>query len=319
MRKIAILGYGTVGSGVAAVLENSRREVARKLGDEVEVAAVLDLRDFPGDPIQKKIVHDFSAVVSNPEIEVVAEVMGGIHPAYEFVSQALAAGKHVVTSNKELVEARGAELGEIARAHQVSFLFEASVAGGIPILRTINTAMIQEEIYRITGILNGTTNYILELMENAGASFQEALADAQAKGYAERKPEADVEGYDASRKIAILASMICGRHISYENVPTQGISKITSEDIAAATALGGRLKLISNCQKENGRFYASVEPMFVPGHHMLASVNSVYNAVMVKSSMLSDTMYYGKGAGKLATASAVVADILAALNGKRRL
>lgn len=315
MRKIAILGYGTVGSGVAAVLENSRREVARKLGDEVEVAAVLDLRDFPGDPIQKKIVHDFSAIVSNPEIEVVAEVMGGIHPAYEFVSQALAAGKHVVTSNKELVEARGAELGEIARAHQVSFLFEASVAGGIPILRTINTAMIQEEIYRITGILNGTTNYILELMENAGASFQEALADAQAKGYAERKPEADVEGYDASRKIAILASMICGRHISYEDVPTQGISKITSEDIAAATALGGRLKLISNCQKENGRFYASVEPMFVPGHHMLASVNSVYNAVMVKSSMLSDTMYYGKGAGKLATASAVVADILAALNG----
>lgn len=315
MRKIAVLGYGTVGSGVVAVLEKSRKEVARKLGDEIEVQAVLDLRDFPEDPIQSKIVHDFSIILNDPEIEVVAEVMGGLHPAFEFVSQALEAGKHVVTSNKELVEAMGARLGEIARAHGVSFLFEASVAGGIPILRTINTAMIQEEIRRVTGILNGTTNFILERMENGGIPFQEALEEAQRLGYAERNPEADIEGYDASRKIAILASMICGRHISYKDIPTKGISKLTLADVRSALALGGRIKLISSCHKESGRFYASVEPMFVPKGNPLVTVNSVYNAVMVKSSMLDDTMYYGKGAGKLATASAVVADILAALNG----
>lgn len=314
MRKVAVLGYGTVGSGVVAVLEKSCKEIARKLGEEVTVQAVLDLRDFPEDPVQKKIVHDYSVILEDPEIEVVAEVMGGLHPAFEFVSQALESGKHVVTSNKELVEAKGAELGELARARGVSFLFEASVAGGIPILRTINTAMIQEEIYRVMGILNGTTNYILALMENTGATFEAALADAQANGYAERNPQADIEGYDAARKIAILASMICGRHISYEDIPTQGIGKMTKADIESAAALGGRLKLISSCQKVNGRFYAAVEPMFVPGHHPLATVNSVYNAVMLNSSMLGDTMFYGKGAGKLATASAVVADILAALN-----
>lgn len=315
MKKIAVLGYGTVGSGVVAVLDKSQKEVARKLGDQVEVEAVLDLRDFPEDPIQEKIVHDYQLILNNPEIEVVAEVMGGLHPAFEFTSQALAAGKHVVTSNKELVEAKGAELAEIARAHGVSFLFEASVAGGIPILRTINTALIQEEIYRVTGILNGTTNYILELMENAGASFEEALADAQNRGYAERNPEADIEGFDASRKIAILASMISGHHISFKDVPTKGISSITIKDIEAALAMNGRIKLIASCQKDGDQFYASVEPMFVPGENMLASVNSVYNAVMLKSSMLEDTLYYGKGAGKLATASAVVADILSALNG----
>ena len=294
MRKIAVLGYGTVGSGVVAVLDKSRKEVARKLGDQVEVQAVLDLRDFPNDPIQEKIVHDFQAILDNPEIEVVAEVMGGLHPAFEYTSQALAAGKHVVTSNKELVEAKGAELAEIARAHGVSFLFEASVGGGIPILRTINTALIQEEIYRITGILNGTTNYILELMENAGASFEEALADAQARGYAERNPEADIEGFDASRKIAILGSMISGKHVGFKDVPTRGISQVTIEDIEAALAMNGRIKLIASCQKEDDQFYASVEPMFVPGENMLASVNSVYNAVMLKSSMLVDTLYYGR-------------------------
>ena len=310
MRKVAVLGYGTVGSGVVAVLEKSCKEIARKLGEEVTVQAVLDLRDFPEDPVQKKIVHDYSVILEDPEIEVVAEVMGGLHPAFEFVSQALESGKHVVTSNKELVEAKGAELGELARARGVSFLFEASVAGGIPILRTINTAMIQEEIYRVMGILNGTTNYILALMENTGATFEAALADAQANGYAERNPQADIEGYDAARKIAILASMICGRHISYEDIPTQGIGKMTKADIESAAALGGRLKLISSCQKVNGRFYAAVEPMFVPGHHPLATVNSVYNAVMLNSSMLGDTMFYGKGAGKLPTASAVVADII---------
>lgn len=315
MRKVAVLGYGTVGSGVVAVLEQSEDQIKRKLGEEVQVVKVLDIRDFPGDPIQERIVHDFEEILKDPEIEVVVEVMGGLHPAYEYVSQSLCAGKHVATSNKALVEAYGAELGVLAREHGVSFQFEASVAGGIPILRTLNTAMIQEEIYQVTGILNGTTNYILALMEDTGATFQEALADAQARGYAERDPEADIEGYDAARKIAILASMICGKHIRYQDVPTQGISGITKADIEGAAALGGRLKLLGSCSQENGRFYVSVEPTFVPMDHLLAAVNSVFNAVMLKSSMLGDTMFYGKGAGKLATASAVVADVLAALDG----
>lgn len=315
MRKIAVLGYGTVGSGVVAVLERSGEQIAKRLGEPVQAVKVLDIRDFPDDPIQKYIVHDFQEILNDPEIEVVAEVMGGLHPAYEYVSQALAAGKHVATSNKALVEAYGAELGELAKAHQVSFLFEASVAGGIPILRTMNTAMIQEEIRQITGILNGTTNYILALMEDTGATFEEALKDAQARGYAERDPEADIEGYDAARKIAILASMIRGKHVRYQDVPTKGISGITKADIEGAAALGGRLKLLGSCSQEDGKLYVSVEPTFVPMNHLLAAVNSVFNAVMVKSSMLGDTMFYGKGAGKLATASAVVADILAALDG----
>ena len=304
MKKIAIMGYGTVGSGVAEALSISRDQIAARIGDTVVPAKILDLRDFPGDPFEDRIIHDVNLILEDPEIEVVVETMGGLHPAYEFTKQAITAGKSVVTSNKQLVEAFGAQLAKLAEEKGVSYLFEASVAGGIPILRTINTAMIQEKIEEINGILNGTTNYILDLMENAGADFEEALQDAKDHGFAERDSRADVDGLDAARKLAIMGSMACSRHIFFEDIRTRGIRDITLQDMQAAEVMNGRIKLIASYSRQNDKTFATVEPMFLPSRHPLANVNGVYNAVMIRSSLLGDSLYYGKGAGKLATASA---------------
>lgn len=318
MKHIAILGYGTVGSGAYQVLEESARFVEQKVGDAIEVKYVLDLRDFPDDPVAPKIVHDFEIIVNDPTISLVVETMGGIHPAYEYVKAALEAGKSAVTSNKQLVEAKGAELGALAAQHNVTFLFEASVGGGIPIVRTLNTAMWHEEVHAIWGILNGTTNFILDLMENTGVSFDEALRMAQEKGYAEKNPEADVDGYDSARKIAILGGLICNHHLSIQNIPTKGIREITVSDMAAARRLNGTIKLIASFEYHDDDpsvVYASVEPLFVPKGTPLYTVNNVYNAVLVHSKNLGNSMFYGRGAGKHATASAVVSDVMASLAG----
>lgn len=318
MRKIAILGYGTVGSGVGLVLEEGRRFIEQRIGDSIEVTYVLDLRDFPGDPFEDRVVRDINIILNDPQIEVVVETMGGLHPAFDFVSAALKAGKSVVTSNKQLVEAKGSELGRLARENNVTFLYEASVAGGIPIIRLLNTSLWHEEIRSISGVLNGTTNFILEQMEKYSLNFDEALKMAQERGYAERDPRADIEGLDAARKIAILAGLICDHHVPFEQIPTKGITEVTLGDMIAASSLGGKIKLVASfgfLDEAREQLVASVEPMFVPKTSPLYMVDSVFNAVLVHSKMLDDTMYYGRGAGKHATASAVVSDIMACLTG----
>ena len=319
MKKIGILGYGTIGSGVAAAFRQNRDRIELLAGEPVEVWRILDLRDFPGDPMESRVTHVSDELLNDPEIDIVVETMGGLHPAYEFVKQALENGKSVVTSNKLLVEAKGAELGRVAAEHGVAYLFEGSVGGCIPIVRALNTCVAQDDVLQIHGILNGTTNFILMQMESEGSSFEEALAEAQRRGYAERNPEADVDGLDAARKIAILASMQCGKHVPFEEVPTQGIRMIDLADLAAARSLGGRIKLVGSFVHERGdvsNIYMSVMPMFIPRERMLSGVDGVYNAVQVTSNLMGDSVYYGKGAGKMSTASAVVADILAILEGK---
>lgn len=240
MINIAVLGYGTVGSGVVEVINKNHASINKRAGQEVNIKYVLDLRDFPGDPVEKVLVHDYNVIVNDPEVKIIVEVMGGIKPAYDFTKQALEAGKSVCTSNKELVAAHGAELLAIAKANKVNFLFEASVGGGIPIIRPLNQSLTADEITEITGILNGTTNYILSKMTDEGKSFEEVLKRAQEKGYAERNPEADVEGYDACRKIAILTSLALGKQVDYQDIYTEGITKITKTDIEYAKALHGK-------------------------------------------------------------------------------
>ena len=310
MIQIAVLGYGTVGSGVVEVINTNHSSINKKAGEEINIKYVLDLRDFPGDPIQEKIVHDFNIILNDSEIKIVVEVMGGVEPAYTFTKQALLAGKSVCTSNKELVARHGAELLEIARERNLNYLFEASCGGGIPIIRPLNSSLTADEIDEITGILNGTTNYILTEMEQKGSDFAEVLKKAQELGYAERNPEADVEGYDACRKIAILSSLAFGRQVDFEDIYTEGISKITATDIKYAKAMDKSIKLLAVSRKVGESFYAMVSPVLLGPSDPLYSVNGVFNAIFVHGNVLGDAMFYGSGAGKLPTASAVVSDVV---------
>lgn len=313
MKKIAVLGYGTVGSGVVEVLETNKEAVAKKAGDEIEVKYVLDLKDFPGTPIEHKVVHDINIILDDPEIVVVVEVMGGVEPAYTFTKNALLKGKSVITSNKALVAAKGAELLEVARERNLNFLFEASVGGGIPIIRPLNSSLTADKVNEITGILNGTTNFILTKMASEGSDFASVLSEAQALGYAERDPSADVEGYDACRKIAILSSIAFGKNVNYENIYTEGITKITDKDFMYAKAMNKSIKLLASSKDDNGKVYAIVAPMMISPEHPLYNVNGVVNGINVNGNMLGDVMFIGAGAGKLPTASAVVTDVIDAI------
>ena len=313
MMNVAVMGYGTIGSGVVEILERNKEIIARQTGDTVNVKYILDLREFPGTPIENKIVHDFSVIEKDPEVSMVIETMGGLNPAYPFVKASLQAGKHVATSNKALVAAYGTELLKIAEANRVNFLFEASVGGGIPIIRPLYTSLAGEKIEEITGILNGTTNYILTKMDKAGETFEEALKKAQELGYAERNPEADVEGHDTCRKIAILTALAAGHEVNYEHIYTEGITNITDVDFRYAEALGTSVKLFGSSRISDNTVHAFVAPVMIGKEHPLYSVNDVYNGILVKGNMLGTSMFYGSGAGKLPTASAVVADIIEAL------
>ncbi len=310
MMQVAIMGYGTIGSGVAEILEKNRTQIEMAAGQEVALKYVLDLREFLGSPVEDKIVHDFKIIEEDPEVSVVVETMGGLNPAYPFVKACLLAGKHVTTSNKALVAAHGTELLAIAREKQVNFMFEASTGGGIPIIRSLYRSLAGEQIEEITGILNGTTNYILTKMDREGASFDNVLKEAQDLGYAERNPEADVEGHDTCRKIAILTAMATGREVNYEDLYTEGITKITDRDFLYADKLKASIKLFGSSQIGADGVHAWVAPVMIGKEHPLYSVNDVYNGILVKSNMLGSSMFYGSGAGKLPTASAVVADII---------
>lgn len=308
MIKVAILGYGTVGSGVYEVIMNNRNssDEAKKM----DVKYILDLREFPGLPHSHLFTKDYQEIVNDPEISVIAEVMGGLHPAYEFTKQALEAGKHVVTSNKELVATYGAELLQLAREKNINYMFEASVGGGIPIIRPLTSCLAANDIYEILGILNGTTNYILTQMISEGESFEEALAKAQAKGYAERNPDADILGYDACRKIAILASLACHKNVDCNLIHTEGITDITLEDVEFASRMGYAIKLLGYFKKLDNGIVVRVSPMMISKDHPLAGVENVFNGIFVKGGAVGDLMFYGRGAGKLPTASAVVADMI---------
>lgn len=312
MIEAAIYGYGNIGSGVAQVIQKNQDRIEKAVGEGVHVKYVLDLRNFEGDPIQEKVVHDVDIIVNDPEVKIVCETMGGNEPAYTFTKKALMAGKSVCTSNKELVANHGAELIKIAKEHRCNYFFEASVGGGIPVIRTINNALRQEKILNISGIVNGTTNYILTKMERDGAAFEEVLREAQELGFAERNPEADVEGYDACRKIAILSSLMSGRTVDYQNIYTEGITELTTEDFLYAKKMGKTVKLLAMSKLTEAGYLAMVAPVLIGQENPLYSVNGVFNAVFVKGNMLGDSMYYGSGAGKLPTASAVAADVIEA-------
>ena len=306
------MGYGTVGSGVAEVIANNHESIVKKSSQpELEVKYILDLRDFPGDVNEKKMIKDFNIILNDPEVAVVVETMGGLHPAYEFVSSCLSAGKSVVTSNKELVAAKGDELLKIAKDKNVNFLFEASVGGGIPIIRPISQCLAANRIDEIAGILNGTTNFILTMMIDKNMSFEDALKLAQDNGYAEKDPTADVEGHDACRKICILAALCFGKHVYPKDVHTEGITKITLTDVEYVRSWGGVIKLIARASRVGeDKISAIVSPALVKNSSQLAGVNDVFNAILVRGDATGDVVFYGKGAGKLPTASAVVADVL---------
>ena len=310
MINIAVLGYGTVGSGVVEVINTNHALIDQRVGEELNIKYVLDLREFPGDPIQDKITHDFEDIINDPQIKIVVEVMGGIEPAYTFVKRSLEAGKSVATSNKALVAKHGAELLKIAKEKNVNFLFEASVGGGIPILRPLHSSLTGDEIEEITGILNGTTNYMMTKMFYEGADYDEVLKEAQDNGYAERNPEADVEGHDACRKIAILSSIISGQQVDFEDIYCEGITKITVEDMKYAKAMKRTIKLLASCKRDGQKLNAMVSPCLLKKDHPLFNVDDVFNAIFVHGNMLGDSMFYGSGAGKLPTASAVVGDIV---------
>ena len=300
MINIAVLGYGTVGSGVVEVFRTNHETINKRAGEEIKIKYVLDLRDFPGNPVEEILVHDFEQIVNDPEVDIVVEVMGGTGAAYNFTKRALEAGKSVCTSNKALVAKYGPELMEIAKEKEINFLFEASCGGGIPIIRALNSSLTADVVDEVTGILNGTTNYMLDKMNTEGADFNTVLKEAQEKGYAEADPTADVEGQDACRKIAILSSLAYGRFLDFEKVYTEGITKITPEDLGTSKRVG------------EDSFYALVAPFLVGKNNPLHSVNGVFNSIFVHGNMLGDAMFYGSGAGKLPTASAVVADVVEA-------
>lgn len=309
MVKIAVMGFGTVGSGVYEIIAG--KDFAKKAGEDIDVKYILDIRDFPGHAAEPLLTKEFADILNDPEVGVVAEVMGGLHPAYEFTKELLENGKNVVTSNKELVATYGPELLETARNHGVNYLFEASVGGGIPIIRPMSTCLLANHITRIVGILNGTTNYILSEMIHKGKDFSEALQDAQEKGYAERNPAADVEGHDACRKIAILASLAWGRFVDYNNITTEGICDISLEDVKYADMYNSVIKLIGYADIDNeNRIFARVSPMVISREYLISGVNDVFNAISINGDALGEAMFYGPGAGKLPTASAVVADVI---------
>lgn len=312
MAKIAVLGYGTVGSGTVEVFYKNRKSLEEKAGQSLDIKYIVDIREFPDSPYADKFVKDFSVVLNDPEVTVIAEVIGGVKVAYNYTKSALEAGKSVVTSNKELVATKGAELLRIAREHNVNYFFEASVGGGIPIIRPLHQCLSANEIDEIAGILNGTTNFILTKIQE-GMDAGEALALAQRLGYAEANPAADVEGHDACRKICILASLAFGKHVYPEKVHTEGITDITLEDVEFCKDFGGAVKLIGwASRRENGRIAIMVCPAFVGADSQLANVNDVFNAILVRGDATGDVVFYGKGAGKLPTASAVVSDIIVA-------
>lgn len=314
MAKIAVLGYGVVGSGTVEVFYKNKQNLEKKAGEPLDIKYILDLRDFPDSPYADKFVKDFSVILNDPEITVVTEVIGGINPSYDFVKSSLLAGKSVVTSNKELVAKKGAELLEIAREKNVNFFFEASVGGGIPIIKPIHACLEANEIKEIAGILNGTTNFILTKMFRDGMAFDEALKIAQELGYAERNPAADVEGVDACRKICILASLSFGRHVYPENVHTEGITKVTPEDVEYMDSYNAKIKLIGCARREEGNEISiGVFPAVIKDESQLSGVNDVFNAILVRGDATGDVVFYGKGAGKLPTASAVVSDIVSAV------
>lgn len=310
MIKVAIMGYGTVGSGVYEVIKTNQKSIDKKVGQELRIKYVLDLREFPGDPVMEVLTHYFEEILNDEEVKIVAEVMGGLHPAYEFTKRCLEAGKSVCTSNKELVAEHGAELIQIAKEHQVNYLFEASVGGGIPIIRPLNSSLTADVILEISGILNGTTNYMLTKMDREGLDYIDVLKEAQHKGYAELHPEADVEGWDACRKIAILTSLASGSQVDYRDIYTEGITKITTRDFAYAKKMNRAIKLLAISRKVGDTYCVMVSPALIHREHPLYMVNDVFNAVFVEGNMLGTSMFYGSGAGKLPTASAVAGDIV---------
>lgn len=312
MRQIAIMGFGTIGSGVFDVVNTNREVIKRNLGEELQVKYVLDIREFPGQPVEKVLVHDVDTIVNDPDVDIVVETMGGLEPAFTFVKKALEAGKSVATSNKELVAKKGVELLALAKEKNSNFFFGASVGGGIPIIRPLLRSLSADDIDQVTGILNGTTNYILTKMDQEGTSFEDALKEAQDNGFAERKPEADVEGFDACRKIAILSSIVLGKFVDFEDIQTEGITKITTADFQYARKLGWAIKLLGSSWKENGRVYAMVAPALVKPENPLFAVSDVFNAILVHGNMVDNVMFYGRGAGSHATASAVMADVVEA-------
>ncbi len=311
MTKVAILGFGTVGSGVAEVLSKNSQGIARRCGGEIQVKYILDVRDFPDSPFKDCFVKDFSIIENDPEVDVVVETIGGAKVALEFTTRALKAGKSVVSSNKELVATHGYELLQLAKANGANYLFEASVGGGIPILHPLTNCLAANEVEQITGILNGTTNYILTRMIKAGLTFDQALKEAQDNGYAEKDPTADVDGHDACRKICILSALAYGQHVYPQQVPTQGIREVTLADVAYADSCGYKIKLLGRCLREpEGKVCAFVAPHLVSCENPLAGVEDVFNAIAVTGNAVGDVMFYGRGAGKLPTASAVVADVI---------
>jgi len=318
MIKIAVLGYGTVGSGVVEVITTNKEVINQRIGEELDIKYILDLREFPGTPVEHLIVHDFEQIVNDEEVKIVVEVMGGIEPAYTFVKKSLLAGKSVATSNKALVAKHGAELLAIAKEKNINFLYEASVGGGIPIIRPLAAALTGDVIEEITGILNGTTNYMMTKMYNENADYDAVLKEAQAMGYAERDPSADVEGHDACRKIAILSSIISGKLVDFEDIYTEGITKISPVDIQYAKKMDKKIKLLASCTRSGEKLCAIVAPHLVSKEHPLYNIEDVFNAIFVKGNMLGESMFYGSGAGKLPTASAVVGDIVEAAKNPNR-
>ena len=312
MVSAAIMGYGTVGAGVFKVLNMNRELIRERVGEEIRVKYVLDLREFPGDPVMDVLTHDFNDILNDPEVRIVVETMGGLRPSYEFTKRALMAGKAVCTSNKELVAEHGVELRQIAKEKNVNYLFEASCGGGIPIIHVLDSALTADEIDSVHGILNGTTNYILTQMMDEGKEFADALKEAQALGYAERNPEADIEGWDACRKIAILSSLAYGKHISYKNVYTEGITAVDAADMAYAKALNMKIRLLAASGHSEEGVWAMVSPMLVNKQNMLYHVDGVLNAILVHGNAVGDTLFYGSGAGSLPTASAVAGDVISA-------
>ena len=310
MINIAIMGYGTVGAGVFKVLKMNSEAITRRVGHRLNIKYVLDLRDFPGDPAEDVLTHDFNDILNDDSVSIVVETMGGLTPAYNFTKELLLAGKNVCTSNKELVAEHGVELRSIAHDMNCNYLFEASCGGGIPIIRVLNSSLTAEEIEEVTGILNGTTNYILTSMTQEGADFNDALKEAQKKGFAELHPEADIEGMDACRKIAILSSLAYGKHVNYNYVPTEGITNVDATDIRYAKELGVVIKLLATSRREKEGTWAMVAPMMIGSENPLSAVDGVMNAVMVKGNAVGTTMFYGSGAGSLPTASAVCGDVI---------
>lgn len=309
---IAIMGYGTVGSGVAEVVRTNQKGIAKSAGQEsIDIKYILDLRDFPGDVNEKLMIKDFNTILNDDDVKVVVETMGGLRPAFDFVSSCLKKGKSVVTSNKELVAAKGDELIKLAEENNANFLFEASVGGGIPVLRPIGQCLAANEITEVAGILNGTTNFILTMMIDKNMSFEDALKLAQDNGYAEKDPTADIEGHDAGRKICILSSLCFGKHVFPEDIYMEGITKVSLTDVEYAKEWGGVIKLIGRAKKlSDGKISALVSPAFVKNGSQLASTSDVFNAVLVRGNAVGDVVFYGRGAGKLPTASAVVADVI---------